>query len=97
MDDGENEGSHRDGNLNFLLPGQNQTMQLSLSNPGLEPMNVSLTPSELVPLAGQQMIWNSTDQGVNTTWDGHQSCVLIGPFHYTFMTMQIYRFQPQQH
>ena len=70
---GENEGSHRDGNLNFLLPGQNQTMQLSLSNPGLEPMNVSLTPSELVPLAGQHMIWNSTDQGVNATWDGHQS------------------------
>ncbi|HIH81729.1 MAG TPA: hypothetical protein HA309_04760, partial [Candidatus Thalassarchaeaceae archaeon] len=70
---GENEGAHRDGNLNFLLPGQNQTMQLSLSNPGPEPMNISMTPSELVPLAGQHMIWNSTDQGANATWDGHQS------------------------
>ena len=27
---GENEGAHRDGNLNFILPGQNQTMQLTL-------------------------------------------------------------------
>ncbi|MEE2759106.1 MAG: S8 family serine peptidase [Candidatus Thermoplasmatota archaeon] len=70
---GENEGAHRDGNLNFILPGQNQTMQLTLSNTGPEPMDVSLVPSELVPVAGHQMIWNSTDQGNNTTWDGHQS------------------------
>ena len=70
---GENEGAHRDGNLNFILPGQNQTMQLTLSNTGPEPMNVSLTPSELVPVAGHHMIWNSTDQGNNSTWDGHQS------------------------
>ena len=70
---GENEGAHRDGNLNFILPGQNQTTQLSLSNTGPEPMFVSLTPSELAPLAGQHMIWNSTDEGNNATWDGHQS------------------------
>ena len=70
---GQNEGTHRDGNLNFMLPGQNQTMQLSLSNTGSEPMDVSLTPSELVPLAGHHMVWNSTNQGNNATWDGHQS------------------------
>ena len=70
---GENEGAHRDGNLNFILPGQNQTTQLSLSNTGPEPMFVSLTPSELAPLAGQHMIWNSTEEGNNATWDGHQS------------------------
>lgn len=70
---GENEGSHRDANLNYILPGQNQTMQLSLSNTGDLPMDVTLTPSELVPVAGHHMIWNSTDVGNNTTWDGHQS------------------------
>jgi len=70
---GENEGAHRDGNLNYILPGQNQTMQLSLQNTGDVPMDVTLTPSELVPLAGHHMIWSSTDSGNNTTWDGHQS------------------------
>ncbi len=70
---GQNEGSHRDGNLNYILPGQNQTMQLSLSNPGSIPVDVSLTPSELIPVAGRHMVWNSTDSGNNTTWDGHQS------------------------
>jgi len=70
---GENEGAHRDGNLNFILPGQNQTTQLSLSNTGPEPMFVTLTPSELAPLTGQHMIWNSTAEGNNATWDGHQS------------------------
>jgi len=69
---GENEGAHRDANLNYILPGQNQTMQLSLSNTGSTPMNVTLTPSELVPVAGYHMTWNSTDSGNNTTWDGHQ-------------------------
>ena len=70
---GQNEGAHRDGNLNYILPGQNQTMQLTLSNTGDVPMDVNLTPSELVPLAGYHMNWNSTDVGNNTTWDGHQS------------------------
>ncbi len=70
---GENEGAHRDGNLNYILPGQNQTMQLTLSNSGDEAMNVTLTPSELAPVAGYHMIWNSTDTGNNSTWDGHQS------------------------
>ena len=69
---GQNEGAHRDGNLNYILPGQNQTMQLSLQNTGDSPLDVTLTPSELVPLAGHHMIWNSTDSGNNTTWDGHQ-------------------------
>jgi len=70
---GENEGAHRDGNLNYILPGQNQTMQLTLSNSGNESMNVTLTPSELAPVAGYHMVWNSTDTGNNSTWDGHQS------------------------
>ncbi|HIF04376.1 MAG TPA: hypothetical protein EYQ80_02915, partial [Candidatus Poseidoniales archaeon] len=70
---GSNEGAHRDGNLNFMLPGQAQTMQLTLSNPGASPLNVTLTPSELVPLAGHRMVWNSTDSGNNTTWDGYDT------------------------
>ena len=69
---GENEGAHRDANLNYILPGQNQTMQLSLSNTGGLPMDVTLTPAELVPVAGYHMSWNSTDSGNNTTWDGNQ-------------------------
>ena len=70
---GQNEGAHRDGNLNYILPGQNQSMQLSLVNRGSVPMDVTLMPSELVPVAGHHMVWNSTDTGNNTTWDGHQS------------------------
>ena len=70
---GSNEGAHRDANLNFMLPGQAQTMQLTLSNPGASPLDVTLTPSELVPLAGHRMVWNSTDSGNNTTWDGYDT------------------------
>ena len=70
---GENEGAHRDGNLNFMLPGQNQTMSLSLENSGSAPMNVTLTPAELMPVAGAHMVWNSTDTGNNTTWDGYDT------------------------
>ena len=70
---GMNEGAHRDGNLNFILPGQNQTVPLLLSNPGGVPLDVVLQPAELVPVAGMGMVWNSTDSGNNTTWDGHQT------------------------
>jgi hypothetical protein len=73
---GENEGAHRDANLNFLLPGQNQTMDLTLHNSGQTNLSVSLTPSQLVPLRYFQSTWDSTSASVtgnNSTWDGHQS------------------------
>jgi len=73
---GANEGAHRDANLNFLLPGQNQTMTLSLHNSGQTDLSVSLAPSQLVPLRYFHSTWESTsvsDTSNNSTWDGHQS------------------------
>ncbi|MEE2812176.1 MAG: S8 family serine peptidase [Candidatus Thermoplasmatota archaeon] len=81
---GFNEGAHRDANLNFMLPGQNQTTTLTLENPGQTNLSVELRPIELQPVVHYQMTWNSTNQaGNNSTWDGYQSAYpdFVFPLH----------------
>jgi len=71
---GNLDGAHRDGNLNFITPGENQTTTMQLHNPGSVPLNVSLQPAHLAPVAHFNATWSSTESGGNnSTWDGHQS------------------------
>ena len=70
---GEMDGLHRDANLNMILPGGNQSVQIELENSGLVPVEINLQPEVIAPLHHDIMRWNSTDTGPNATWDGYQS------------------------
>ena len=69
-------GEHRDANLNSILPGQQQTFQLELSNPSPSQVSLNLTPVTFQPLEHTVLVWNSTGNGSsggeNDSWDGHQ-------------------------
>ena len=67
------DGAHRDANLNFIRPGENQTMSLTLSNPGSTNISVNLQPQIMVPMQHWTMKWNSTETSPNATWDGYQA------------------------
>ena len=70
---GQFDGSHRDANINIIKPGENQTVSLSLSNPGSSNITVNLSPEVMVPMQHWTMNWNSTETTPNATWDGYQS------------------------
>ena len=70
-------GVHRDANLNSILPGQSQTFDISINNPGESIVEANLTPVKFQPLEHSVLVWNSTGNGTgsgeNETWDGYQS------------------------
>jgi subtilisin family serine protease len=70
---GGNHGAHRDANLNAMRPGQNQTVQIQLDNPGSTDLILRMNGTTHEPLLHNGFVWNSTDQGANATWDGYQS------------------------
>jgi len=71
---GQNQGIHRDANLNAIPPGQNQSLSVELTNTGSTDIRVELDPIMHVPLMHGGMSWNSTENGGdNATWDGFQA------------------------
>ena len=81
------QGQHRDANLNLLRPGESQTTELVFTNPGDSEISLEISPTSFSPLSHETRIWNSTgngtDEGENSSWDGHQSSRpdLLIPIH----------------
>ena len=69
-------GKHREANLNRILPGESQSIDISVSNPGQSDLQLNLRPFKFTPLEHHVVVWNSTgngsSDGENDSWDGHQ-------------------------
>ena len=84
---GSFQGQHRVANLNLLRPGETQITDIDFTNTGQSEISLSIDATSFSPLSHDIRIWNSTgngtDEGENSTWDGHQSSRpdLLIPIH----------------
>ena len=71
------QGQHRDANINYMFPGESQSVDLEFTNHGNSDVMLRYTPTVFEPLRHEVRVWNSTgngsEDGVNDSWDGHQS------------------------
>lgn len=83
------QGQHRDANINLLKSGESQNVDINFANSGESDIMLKYTPTKFAPLEHNTMVWNSvgngSEQGVNDTWNGHQSNEpdLLIPLHIT--------------
>ena len=83
------QGKHRDANINLLKSGESQNVEINFANSGDSDIMLKYTPTKFAPLEHTTMVWNSlgngSEQGVNDTWNGHQSNEpdLLIPLHIT--------------
>ena len=70
------QGSHREANINYMFPGESQSVELDFKNHAESEVLLRFTPTTFEPLVHEVIIWNSTGNGStngeNDTWDGHQ-------------------------
>jgi len=66
---GELHGQNRDANMNVLLPGQSDSLDLTLNNTGTSSIDFSFNPVVIEPLTHNRIIWNASS---SNGWDGHQ-------------------------
>ena len=84
---GSFQGQHRVANLNLLRLGETQITDIDFTNTGQSEISLSIDATSFSPLSHDIRIWNSTgngtDEGENSTWDGHQSSRpdLLIPIH----------------
>jgi subtilisin family serine protease len=67
---GELHGDNRDANMNILLPGQSDSINLTLNNTGTSSIDYSFNPSVIEPITHERIIWNASS---SNGWDGYQS------------------------
>ncbi len=67
---GELHGDNRDANMNVLLPGQSDSVNLTLNNTGINSIDYSFNPVVIEPITYDKIIWNASD---SDGWDGFQS------------------------
>ena len=71
------QGQHRDANINYMFPGESQTVDLEFTNHGDSDVLLRYTSTAFEPLRHEVIVWNSTgngsESGDNDSWDGHQS------------------------
>jgi len=71
------QGQHREANINYMFPGESQSVDLDFTNHADSDVLLRFTPTVFEPLAHEVIIWNSTgngsSDGENDSWDGHQS------------------------
>jgi subtilisin family serine protease len=67
---GDNEGIHREAGINWMLPGENSTHQVTLINPSNSTINISARSTSMVAVSHE--VHNFA---VNTSngWDGYQA------------------------
>ena len=70
------QGEHRDANINYMFPGETQSVDLDFYNSGESDILLSFTPTNFNPIMHQTRTWmslgNGSENGENDTWDGHQ-------------------------
>ena len=70
------QGKHRDANINYMFPGESQSVDLEFTNHGDTDLLLRYTSTVFDPLLHEVIVWNSTgngsESGINDTWDGHQ-------------------------
>jgi len=67
---GELHGQNRDANMNILLPGQSDSINIVLNNTGTSSIDFSFNPVVIEPITHNRIIWNASS---SNGWDGHQS------------------------
>ena len=81
------QGQHRDANINYMFPGESQSVDLEFTNHADSQVMLRYTPTVFEPLQHEVIVWNSTgngsDNGLNDSWDGHQGSRpdLLIPLH----------------
>ena len=81
------QGQHRDANINYMFPGESQSVDLEFTNHADSQVMLRYTPTVFEPLQHEIIVWNSTgngsDNGLNDSWDGHQGSRpdLLIPLH----------------
>lgn len=68
---GANDGAHRSANINWLLPGGNDTLSLDVHNPTQDPLDMEMNGTTWLPTSHYERSWVSTETGGD--WDGYQS------------------------
>ena len=67
---GELQGDNRDANMNILLPGQSDSINITLNNTGTSSIDYSFNPVVIEPITHNRIIWNASS---SNGWDGYQS------------------------
>ncbi len=67
---GELHGANRDANMNILLPGQSDSINITLNNTGTTSIDYSFNPVVIEPITHNRIIWNASS---SNGWDGYQS------------------------
>ena len=77
---GELYGHNRDANMNVLLPGQSDSINITLNNTGTSSIDFLFEPVVIEPLSHNKIIWNASS---SNGWDGHQGSRpdLVIPVH----------------
>ena len=68
---GQNNGAHRLSNINWLLPGGNDTLQYSIHNPTQDILNLQMNGTTWQATSHFNQSWVSQESGGD--WDGYQS------------------------
>ncbi|MAT48550.1 MAG: hypothetical protein CMA27_01825, partial [Euryarchaeota archaeon] len=66
---GKLQGANRDANMNILLPGESDSINITLNNTGTSPIDYSFEPVVIEPITHSRIIWNASS---SSGWDGHQ-------------------------
>ena len=83
------QGKHRDANINYMFPGEMQSVDLEFTNHGDSDILLRYTSTAFEPVLHEVLVWNSTgngsESGTNDSWDGHQGDRpdLLIPLHIT--------------
>jgi len=67
---GENDGQHREANVNWLFAGDTAMLNLDLHNPSNDSYWVDMNATIWQPATHDVIVWESNDSG---DWDGYQS------------------------
>jgi len=67
---GELHGDNRDANMNILLPGQSDSINITLNNTGTSSIDYEFSPVVIEPITHNRITWNAS---TSTGWDGYQS------------------------
>jgi len=67
---GKLQGANRDANMNILLPGESDSINITLNNTGTSTIDYSFEPVVIEPITHNRIIWNASS---SSGWDGYQS------------------------